>query len=257
MTSNGRVTLVGAGPGDPDLLTVKAHRLLATATLVVHDRLVSPGILALVAPSARRICVGKESGRHSVPQAEINALLVGLAQAGHDVVRLKGGDPFIFGRGGEEALHLAAAGIACEAVPGVTAAAGVCAAAGIPLTHRGLATGVRLITGHAQDDQPLHLDWRALADADCTLVFYMGLGAVRLIADNLIAAGLSPQTPAAAIENGTTARQRRALTTLAGLPAAVRDAALKPPTLLVVGRVVSLAGALLPSTLDEWREAAE
>jgi uroporphyrin-III C-methyltransferase/precorrin-2 dehydrogenase/sirohydrochlorin ferrochelatase/uroporphyrin-III C-methyltransferase len=236
---------------------VKAHRLISTAVLVVHDRLVSPAILALISPAAERICVGKESGRHSVPQAEINALLVQLARAGHHVVRLKGGDPFIFGRGGEEALHLVAAGIPCEIVPGITAAAGVCAAAGIPLTHRGLATSVRLITGHAHDDEPLDIDWRALADPACTLVFYMGLGAVRMISDNLIAAGLPPDTPAAAIENGTTARQRRALTTLAGLPDAVAAAGLKPPTLLVVGRVVVLAGALMPSSIEEWREAAE
>ncbi len=257
MAKQGCVHLVGAGPGDPDLLTVKAARLLASARVVVYDRLVSKEILALINPDARMIDVGKESGRHSVPQDRINAVLVELAQAGDDVVRLKGGDPYVFGRGGEEALYLMRHGIRVEAVPGITAASGVCASAGIPLTHRGQSTSVRLITGHARDDRDLELNWATLADPDCTLVFYMGLGAAPSISANLIKAGLPANTPAAAIQNGTTATQKRVLTTLAQLPDAV--AGLKPPTLLVVGNVVALAPELLPDDLDSWleREAAE
>ncbi|OIR02039.1 siroheme synthase [mine drainage metagenome] len=253
MSKPGQVFLVGAGPGDPDLLTVKALRLIGAADAVVHDRLVSPAILALLPPGARRFCVGKESGHHPIPQDEINALLAELARQGLAVVRLKGGDPFIFGRGGEEALFLARAGIPCEVVPGITAAAGCAAAVGLPLTHRGLAASVRLITGHGRDDGAPDLDWPTLADPACTLVFYMGLAAAPLISAKLLAAGLPAATPAAIIERGTQPGQRLLRTTLAGLPEAARGC--RPPSLLIVGRVAALAGQLgLPAA---WTEAAE
>jgi len=255
MAEIGRVHLVGAGPGDPDLLTVKALRLLATAQAVVYDRLVSADILALAHPAARMISVGKESGRHSVPQDQINLLLESLAREGLEVVRLKGGDPFIFGRGGEEALHLAQSGIPVSVVPGITAAAGCGAAAGIPLTHRGLAGSVRLITGHGLDDQELRIDWASLSDPDCTLVFYMGIATAPLIAARLIEAGLPADTPAAAIERGTRKDQQVHVTTLADLPAVA--AGCKPPTLLVVGKVVSLSPQLLADGLRSLPEAAE
>jgi len=243
----GRVSLVGAGPGDPDLLTVKAARLIATARLVVYDRLVSDAIMALVPPDAERVFAGKESGCHHLSQTEINQLLLRLARSGRDVVRLKGGDPFVFGRGSEEALVLARAGIGFEVVPGISAAAGASAYAGIPLTHRGLASGVRFVPGHRHDGGRLDLDWSRLADPDTTLAVYMGLQSLGEIADNLIAAGLAPDTPAAAIEQGTTERQRRLVATLATLPDLVRAAGFQPPTLIVIGRVVSLAGDL------DWR----
>lgn len=237
----GTVTLVGAGPGDPDLLTVKAARLIATARVVVFDRLVGQAVLDLIPADARRIDVGKESGRHPLPQPRINDLLVRLALEGHDVLRLKGGDPFIFGRGGEEAAALAAAGIACDVVPGITAASGCSAAMGIPLTHRGLAEGVRLITGHRQDDDALDLDFAALADPRCTLVVYMGLANLSPLRDGLVRAGLPATTPAAVIERGTMPQQRTLLTTLADLPEDVGRWRPVPPSLLVIGQVVSLA----------------
>lgn len=240
----GRVFLVGAGPGDPDLLTVKALRLIRTAPVVVHDRLISPEILALIPPETERLFAGKECGRHYLSQDEINAALVRLAGSGLDVVRLKGGDPLVFGRGSEEAQALIQAGIAFEVVPGISAAAGVSTYAGIPLTHRGLATGVRFVTGHLREDKRLELPWSRLADPDTTLAIYMGLHALPEIAAQLIAAGLDPETPAAAIENGTTPRQRRLLGTLATLPGLVAAAGLRPPSLIVIGRVVSLAGTL-------------
>lgn len=242
--TKGTVHLVGAGPGNPDFLTVKALRLIESADVVVYDRLVGEGILALVPAGTARICVGKESGRHLLPQDEINDLLVSLAKPGRRVVRLKGGDPFVFGRGGEEALHLMHHGIAVEVVPGVTAASGCSATAGIPLTHRGLATGVRLVTGHSRDDSELELDWKSLADPDCTLVIYMGLSTIGRVAERLMEAGLPPETPAAAIENGTTAAQRTCVSTLAALAVDVVSWNLKPPTLLMIGRVVSLAAEL-------------
>ncbi|MGE5516303.1 MAG: uroporphyrinogen-III C-methyltransferase [Bacteroidota bacterium] len=240
----GRVALVGAGPGDPDLLTVKALRLIQNATTVVYDRLVSAEIMALVPPGAELIYAGKQSAAHHMPQERINELLIGLAQAGRDVVRLKGGDPFVFGRGSEEAEALAAAGIAFEVVPGISSASGCTTYAGIPLTHRGLAQGVRLVTGHWREGQPLEYDWHLLADPNCTLVIYMGLTHLGEITAKLIEAGLSADTPAAAVENGTTPRQRRVIATLAELPAQVAAAGMKPPTLLIIGKVVSLAGVL-------------
>ncbi len=253
MSKLGQVFLVGAGPGDPDLLTVKALRLMGTADAVVYDRLVSPAILNLLPPGTRRFGVGKESGHHPIPQDDINALLADLARDGLTVVRLKGGDPFIFGRGGEEALFLARAGIPCTVVPGITAAAGCAAAVGLPLTHRGLAGSVRLITGHGRDDGAPDIDWPTLADPACTLVFYMGLATAPLISANLLAAGLAATTPAAIVERGTQPGQRLIRTTLAALPEAAQGC--RPPSLLIVGRVAALAGQLGQPTT--WLEAAE
>lgn len=242
--SHVRIALVGAGPGDPDLLTVKALRLIGQAEAVVYDRLVSDEIMALVPPSAERIFVGKQKSDHHLAQDEINALLVELGRAGRRVVRLKGGDPFVFGRGSEEAEALVAAGIAFEVVPGISSASGCASYAGIPLTHRGLAQSVRLLTGHLREGHELDYDWKRLADPDCTLVIFMGLTHLARIADELVAAGLSADTPAAAVENGTTPRQRRILGTLGTLPVQVAEAGLQPPTLIIIGQVVSMAGRL-------------
>jgi uroporphyrin-III C-methyltransferase/precorrin-2 dehydrogenase/sirohydrochlorin ferrochelatase/uroporphyrin-III C-methyltransferase len=241
------VALVGAGPGDPELLTVKACRQLREADVVVYDRLVSPAILDLVPAGVQRICAGKACGRHLLSQDEINALLVRLARAGKRVVRLKGGDPFVFGRGSEEALHLAAHGIPFEVVPGITAAAGCLAAAGIPLTHRGMATGVRLITGHARENGEFEIDWRALADPSTTLVVYMALAALERFRDGLVGAGMAPGTPAIAVASGTLPEERHCRTTLAELPEAVAAAGLVAPVLVAVGAVVAL-GDILGST---------
>lgn len=255
MTRRGKVTLVGAGPGDPELLTVKAARLIAAAELVVYDRLVGEAVLDLIAPTARRVDVGKETGRHSVPQDGINRLLVDLALAGNDVVRLKGGDPFIFGRGGEEAEALAAAGVPFEVVPGITAAAGCAASAGIPLTHRGVAESVRLVTGHRMDDRDLDLDWTSLADPRCTLVVYMGVASAERLAGGLRGAGLSGETPVAIIERGTTVHQRTLYTTLERLAADMARWQPKPPSLLIIGQVVARASA--PTLERLVREAAQ
>ncbi len=244
MGCSGFVHLVGAGPGDPELLTVKAQRLLREADVLVYDRLVAAEILALVPDGVSRIFVGKEPGRHHVPQAEINQMLVRLARGGHRVVRLKGGDPLVFGRGGEEALHLARAGVPFEIVPGITAAVACAAYAGIPVTHRGLARGVQLVTGHCQADAPLELDWRALADPQLTLVIYMGLAQLGQLRDGLLGAGREPATPAALIERGTTPAQRRVLATLGELPERARSERIRSPALAIVGAVVELAERL-------------
>lgn len=233
------VHLVGAGPGDPELLTLKAARLLQLADVVVHDRLVGDGVLDLANPRARRIDVGKAAGRHGLSQDEINDLLVDLAAPDRVVVRLKGGDPFVFGRGGEEALHLLRHGIGVEVVPGITAATGCGAAAGIPLTHRGLASGVRFVTGHCRADLPLDLDWDGLADPETTLVVYMGLAQIGEMARRLVRAGLTATTPVAAIADGCSAGQRVIRSDLAGIAAAVAEARLAAPTLFIIGRVVT------------------
>ncbi|MGA7980436.1 MAG: uroporphyrinogen-III C-methyltransferase [Chromatiaceae bacterium] len=251
MSDSGIVSLVGAGPGDPELLTLKALRLIQEAQVVVYDRLVSLEILNLIPPGITRIAVGKAPGQHCVPQAQINELLLAVAKRGRRVVRLKGGDPFIFGRGSEEALFLKRHGIRFEIVPGITSAAAASAYAGIPLTHRGLARTVHLVTGHLGGGEPLDLPWESLARADSTLAVYMGLANLTIIRDRLIAAGLDPATPAAAIQSGTTADQRRVLATLDGLPEAVSAARLEPPVMLVIGRVVGLADAL------DWFELPE
>ena len=234
------VYIVGAGPGDPDLLTVKAARLLARADVLVHDRLVSAGVLGLASARARRVDVGKTAGQPGVSQERINDLLVKLAEPGRRLVRLKGGDPFVFGRGGEEALHLLRHGVPFEVVPGVTAALGCAAAAMIPLTHRGVATSVRLVTGHCREGWWLDLDWRSLADPRTTLVFYMGLAHLAEITGHLIGAGLSRLTPVAAVAQGTLPAQRLVRATLATLEPAVRAAGLASPVLFVIGPVVEV-----------------
>lgn len=239
----GTVYLVGAGPGDPELLTLKAARLLADAEAVVFDNLVGEGVMALVNPQARRIYAGKQAGNHALPQEEINQLLVALACEGLNVVRLKGGDPFIFGRGGEEMEELLAAGVQCEVVPGVTAASGISACTRIPLTHREHARSLIFTTGHLKDDT-VNLDWPALARPGQTVVIYMGLGALEIISRELIAHGLPGDTPAAAIHAGTTPRQVTLIDTVAGLPGAVKRARLCSPSLIMIGSVVSLHGLL-------------
>ena len=244
MVSSSRVYLVGAGPGDPELLTIKAQRLLSEAEVVVYDRLVSPEILDLVPPGKARIFVGKAPNHHHMPQDEINDLLVSLARSHHSVLRLKGGDSFIFGRGGEEALYLARHGVPFEVVPGVTAASGISASLGVPLTHRGLATGVRFVTGKCRADADLELDWAGLADPETTIVFYMGLANLPRIATELIAAGLSPDTPAAAVTKGTVPEQRQCIATLERLASVVAKLEFKAPVLIVIGRVLRLAEML-------------
>lgn len=238
------VHIVGAGPGDPDLLTVKARRLLESAQVVVYDRLVSPEIIDLIPPGTARIDVGKQPGNHPVPQEEINSLLVALARRGRRVVRLKGGDPFVFGRGSEEAEALATHGLDFDVVPGITSASACAAAIGVPLTHRGLATGVRYVTGHCRADNDLDLDWRGLADPQTTLVVYMAKAQIGGIAERLLAQGLSPETPAAAVCNGTTARQRHVIATLADIAETAEAAAFDGPVLFLIGRVVALADVL-------------
>ena len=237
----GKVFLVGAGPGDPELLTLKAARTIAAADVVVYDRLIPSEVLASIPEGTARVNVGKQAGHHPVPQSEINRLLIGLARSGRNVVRLKGGDPFIFGRGCEEAMALDRAGIPYEIVPGITAAQGCAAAARVPLTHRGLATGVRFVTGHCKSDHPLDFDWASLADPATTLVVYMGLAKIDEIAGNLLAHGLSAATPALAVCQGTSPRERRVLTSLAALPVAARNADFDGPVLFIIGRVAALA----------------
>ncbi|MCW8901154.1 MAG: uroporphyrinogen-III C-methyltransferase [Gammaproteobacteria bacterium] len=242
MNQSRKVYLVGTGPGDPELLTVKALRLIQSADVVIYDRLVSEAILEQIPSGVSQIYVGKKSGNHTLPQDEINQLLLNLAESERTVVRLKGGDPFIFGRGSEEAVLLARHGIKFEIVPGITAASACTTYAGIPLTHRGLAQGVQIVTGHSQLDKPLELDWKALADANKTVVIYMGFANRELISRKLIEAGLDKTTPAAAIQNGTTAQQTRVITTLAKL---TEDTVmLQAPVIFVIGKVVSLADQL-------------
>jgi uroporphyrin-III C-methyltransferase/precorrin-2 dehydrogenase/sirohydrochlorin ferrochelatase len=237
---SGEVAIVGAGPGDPDLLTFKAMRFLQRADVIVYDRLVGDGIVDYARRDAERIYVGKTPGAKAATQAEINALLAEYALAGKRVVRLKGGDPFIFGRGGEEMEYLHARGIRAEIVPGITAATGCAAAAGIPLTHRDHAKAVTFVTGHAQDgaDEP---DWPALATPGQTLVIYMGVRTAGRIADRLIDHGLAGSTPASVIENGTKSTQRVVATSLERLESDIRAHGISAPALLVVGEVAAYA----------------
>ena len=235
----GKVWLIGAGPGDPELLTVKAARLIARADAIVYDHLVGDGIMDLARPDARRIYAGKEASKHTLPQGSINLLLVRLAQEGLSVVRLKGGDPFIFGRGGEELETLVASSIPFEVVPGVTAAAGCAAYAGFPLTHRDHAQSVTFVTGHLKDGT-VNLDWPSLARPNHTVVFYMGIGAAGEICRQMINHGLPSMTPAAVVRNGTMATQQTLLATLGTLPDRILQSGIKPPALIVVGSVVKL-----------------
>jgi uroporphyrin-III C-methyltransferase/precorrin-2 dehydrogenase/sirohydrochlorin ferrochelatase/uroporphyrin-III C-methyltransferase len=242
------VYLVGAGPGDPELLTLKAYRLLGEADVVVYDRLVGQDILSLVPKGTSRIYVGKAPKGHRMVQEEINNLLVKLARAGRKVVRLKGGDPFIFGRGSEETAFLAQHGIPVHVVPGITAASGCAAALGVPLTHRGLASGVRFVTGHRERDGALDLNWASLADPDTTLVIYMGASTIDLMSAKLIGAGLNPDTPVAAITNGTTPEQKTCVSCLGEIGMRLRELNLTSPVLIIVGRVASLADLGLTSS---------
>jgi uroporphyrin-III C-methyltransferase/precorrin-2 dehydrogenase/sirohydrochlorin ferrochelatase len=241
--ATGTVYLVGAGPGDPELLTIRAWRLIERADVVLYDRLVSAEVLALVPASAQRIYVGKQRDRHTLPQEGINRLLARLAHEGKRVVRLKGGDPFIFGRGGEEIETLAAQGVPFEVVPGITAALGVASYSGIPLTHRDCAQACTFVTGHLKDGS-MDLDWEALARPRQTIVVYMGLLGLPLLCRNLVAHGLAAETPAAIVQQGTTAAQRVVIGTLATLPQRAAEANLRPPTLIIVGDVVRLHARL-------------
>ena len=240
----GRVHLVGAGPGDPDLLTVKALRLIQRTEVVVFDRLISDEIMALVPASSTRLYVGKQDGHHTLSQTEINQLLLTLAKAGHNVVRLKGGDPFVFGRGSEEAQFLARHGVPFEVVPGVTAATACATYSGIPLTHRGLARSVQFVTGHCAQDGANPINWSCYASPDTTVVIYMGLKNLPQIAAQLIQAGRAPDTPVAVIENGTTPQQRRCVASLQHLAQEVQQAGIQAPALIIVGEVVTLADEL-------------
>lgn len=235
--SIGTVYLVGAGPGDPDLLTLRAARLLMHAQVVVHDGLVEPGVLAMAPRTARFVSVAKQRARHTMPQDEINALLVREALAGHDVIRLKGGDPFIFGRGGEEAEACHAAGVPVQVVPGVSAALGAAAAAQIPLTHRENASIVSFVAGQCKGlaDQ----DWAGLAGVGRTLVIYMGVATAGMIAEKLMADGLAPDMPLAVIENASRPSMRVVRGALAGLAELVAREAVKSPALIVIGEVAA------------------
>ncbi|CAD5179545.1 unnamed protein product [Musa acuminata subsp. malaccensis] len=238
----GSVALVGTGPGDPDLLTLKAVRAIEKADLILYDRLVSNDVLGLVRADARLLYVGKTAGYHSRTQEEIHELLLSFAEAGANVVRLKGGDPLIFGRGGEEMDFLQQQGISVKVIPGITSASGIAAELGIPLTHRGVANSVRFLTGHSRNggSDPLYVAESA-ADPESTLVVYMGLSTLSALSSKLINHGLPPNTPAVAVERGTTPQQRMVFSMLNNLANEVRLAELVSPTLIIIGKVVSLS----------------
>ena len=241
----GTVHLVGGGPGDPALLTVRAAALLATCDLVAYDRLSPTEVLELVPPQAERICVGKTVDRPGWDQGDTNRLLVDEARAGKAVVRLKGGDPFVFGRGGEEALACRQAGVDVEVVSGVSSAVAAPAAAGIPVTHRGVATGVAFITGHEDPSKPdTQIDWEALARFHGTLVFLMGMGNLGRITGMLLAHGRSPDTPVAIVHRATTGHQQQVTSDLVGIADAARRQGIRSPATIVVGEVVDLAAVI-------------
>jgi uroporphyrin-III C-methyltransferase/precorrin-2 dehydrogenase/sirohydrochlorin ferrochelatase len=239
----GEVYLIGGGPGDPDLLTFRALRLMQQADVIVYDRLVSKEVLELTRRDAERIYVGKERDNHTLPQDEINLLLVRLAKEGKRVCRLKGGDPFIFGRGGEEIDTLAAEGVTFQVVPGITAASGAGAYAGIPLTHRDYSQAVVFVTGHLKDGS-MNLNWKSLAQPNQTVVFYMGLKGLSTICDNLIGHGLPADTPVALVQQATTQRQRVYTGTLGNMAEYIEGKTIRPPTLIIVGHVVKLRDKL-------------
>lgn len=244
------VCLVGAGPGDPGLLTVIGLRALQSADVVLYDRLIAPEMLALAPVSAERIFVGKQRARHHYQQEELNALMIDLARSGRRVVRLKGGDPFVFGRGGEEVIALAEAGIGCRVIPGITAGSGCATYAGIPLTHRDHAHSCQFITAYGKDGESEH-EWAALVRARHTLVVYMGLTALEGLCPKLIEHGLSPDTPAALIERGTTPDQRVLTGTVGSLPELALSHELHSPALVIVGEVVRLRDRLKPSAISD------
>src|SRR3954471_21638415 len=247
----GKVFLVGAGPGDPGLLTARALELLASADVVIHDRLIPAGALDGARPDAELLYVGKEGGGEQVPQEETNRLIVEKAHAGHTIVRLKGGDPFVFGRGGEEAQMLREAGIPYEVVPGVTAGVAAPAYAGVPVTHRGLAPAVAFVTGHEDPAKPdTQLDWPGLAGFPGTLVFYMGVRALPRIAEQLIAARRPADEPVVIVERGTLARRRSVHGTLATIADRAAEAGVRPPSITLVGPVAALGTELA------WLEGA-
>jgi uroporphyrin-III C-methyltransferase / precorrin-2 dehydrogenase / sirohydrochlorin ferrochelatase len=249
----GRVSLVGAGPGDPELLTLRAARALRDADVIVYDKLVDPSVLDYARRDARRVFVGKSKGDHTLPQFEINALLVAEAKAGRHVVRLKGGDPFVFGRGGEELDELLAAGVRVDVVPGITAATGCAAYAGFPLTHRDHASSVVFVSGHAKDG-PSDLDWAALANPRQTIVIYMGVSAAENIAAKLVAAGANPATPIAIVENGTRWDQRVIKGALSEAANLVRVHGVTGPAVLVIGEVTRMAEAGIRADLKAAAE---
>ncbi|NJD86671.1 MAG: uroporphyrinogen-III C-methyltransferase [Betaproteobacteria bacterium] len=248
MSGRGEVFLVGTGPGDPDLLTVKALRLIREAEVVLYDNLVSDEIMALVPATAERIYVGKKRADHAMRQEAINELLVSLAHMGRRVLRLKAGDPFVFGRGGEEIETLGASGVRFEVVPGITAALGAASYAGIPLTHRDHAQSCVFVTGNTQDGA-LNVDWAAIVRPRQTVVIYMGFQNLDELCRELVSHGLAPSTPAAMVQQATTASQRVVCADLATLAERAHEAGLKPPTLIIVGEVVRLRDRL------QWFEA--
>lgn len=237
--NNGEVALVGSGPGDPELLTLRALRFIEQADVTVYDRLVSDEILALIPEDSEKFYVGKEQAKHCVPQDKINQLLVDQAKLGKKVLRLKGGDPFIFGRGGEEAEFLLENGISCHICPGITAASGCTTYAGIPLTHRGVSQGCTFITGHIQNNDQLNLPWENLSAKNHTVVFYMGINTLPKITEQLIKHGREANTPAALIRRGTQPEQQVFRGQLDSLANLVEQHKITPPTLIVIGEVIN------------------